>query len=215
MMTDADLRSAMLILYKAGTIGGGTYYVDGKPLCLAYISSNGREGGHCGIQAGTSTDHPGTGRCLYHGGRAGAPIVSGRYASVAQRKLGQLYQEFADDPDVMDLTPEVVMLRTLLARFLEMYEDADLVEVEAGVAKFVLNIIEAIGRNVERIERIGAQRTLTVTNAKLIMLRAINTATEIASKYVPEEHMDEFLGEFISAWRQDVIQPISITSYVD
>ena len=80
-----------------------------------------KSGGTCGNTAGKKTDHPGLGRCWLHGGAT--PIKSGRYSTIKRAQLRQRLDEFLNDPDPLDLLPEVALLRAFLADVIERWDD--------------------------------------------------------------------------------------------
>lgn len=191
-----------LVLYDEAT---RTYYVDGEPLCLAERLSTDNDHQLCSLKAGHGTSHLGTGRCKYHGGELGTGIVhmtTTRYAKVAPQRLRQQMELYASDPEVLDLTPELILLRSILSNVMEMYQDIP-INTDDGrfAAKWMVDLIERIGQMVERIERINQNHILTAANAKYIMLRAI----EVARAFVPQEYMDAFVEQ----WRTNVVEPVS------
>ena len=82
-----------------------------------------RGGGPCRHPAGFRTDHPGSGRCWLHGGRTPAP--TGRYASVRRPRVQELLAEYEADPDPLNLTGEVMLLRSLLHDYIERFDEQD------------------------------------------------------------------------------------------
>lgn len=174
------------------TVGGPTYFVNGEPTCLSRTTSEGREGMFCVFPAGRDTDHPETGRCHLHGGRAGRPPLTGRYAEVTKGRLRQVYEEYFTDPQMLDLTAELALQRTLLAEAWRHYqEDGDYKNFKAS-SDILNNVVESV----RKIENIRNNKVLTVAMAKLIMSNAIR----IAQKYIPSDRMDLFISE----WRQEV-----------
>lgn len=87
------------------------------PLCGA---PNKRGNGTCKQTAGSRTDHPGQGRCWLHGGRS--PIKHGRYSTITRPRIKELLAQLEDDPDPMDLLPEVRLLRALVMDYVERYD---------------------------------------------------------------------------------------------
>jgi len=76
-----------------------------------------RAGTPCKHEAGWGTDHFGEGRCKLHGGAT--PIRHGRYSKVNRARLASLIDEMADDPDPLDVGPELATGRALLLELLE------------------------------------------------------------------------------------------------
>lgn len=77
--------------------------------------------GYCGNPAGAGTDHPGQGRCKFHGGNA--PVKHGRYSKISRPRIKDLMDAFENDPEPMNLMPEVTLLRSLLTDFIERHDE--------------------------------------------------------------------------------------------
>ena len=77
----------------------------------------------CRHPAGFRTDHPGTGRCWLHGGKS--LIRTGRYATVERPHIQALLEQFAADPDPLNLTPEVLLTRALLMDYINRWHEQD------------------------------------------------------------------------------------------
>lgn len=75
----------------------------------------------CRQPAGARTNHPGTGRCWIHGGLT--PVRHGRYSSVVRREIQELLRELEQDPNPLNILPDLLMVRALLADFLNRYEE--------------------------------------------------------------------------------------------
>ena len=65
----------------------------------------------CRNVAGKGTDHLGQGRCRLHGGST--PIQHGLYSKVRRTRLGRRMAEIENDPDLMNLAPELAYLKAL------------------------------------------------------------------------------------------------------
>ena len=146
------------------------------------------------MKAGAGTDHPGTGGCHYHQPQkyGMVTIKHGRYANVSKRKQAALYREYVNDPDMLDLVPELALLRSFLADAMQDYHPADQQHV-----KHLTDMIMKVSQLVERIENIQSQQVLTLSVARLVMLKAI----EVAKRYIPEEDHHRFVLE----WKRDVL----------
>lgn len=79
-----------------------------------------RAGEPCQNVAGFRTDHVGEGKCYLHGGRT--PIRHGRYSGVRHVRLSDLTTEFENDPDPLDILPELAAARALFVDFIERYD---------------------------------------------------------------------------------------------
>jgi hypothetical protein len=197
------------VICKTNILSGITHWVDGVPLCLGQNRGSRKHGEHCQQPAGLGTDHPGYGKCMYHGGRATSlatiDIRSGRYAHVTGKKLQKLYNDYAKDPEILDLVPELILLRSLLAKVLHLYQDVDL---DSPAYREELDLVRKLTSDiawmVERIDKISASHVLAPAAAKLLMVRAI----EVLKRYLPPEQ----LSPFVQDWRREVINPLSITS---
>lgn len=87
--------------------------------CNAWIEKRQK---HCNAPAGQGTDHPGQGRCKFHGGSTA--IITGRYSGISRPSLSDLVAEQElSDPDPMDLLPELQLLRALLVDFVNRYSE--------------------------------------------------------------------------------------------
>jgi len=77
-----------------------------------------RHGKPCSKPAGHGTSHPGEGRCRNHGGVGQKP--SQRYQDLqAPERLGKLLEAFSNDPDPLNLLPELALMRALAADHVE------------------------------------------------------------------------------------------------
>ena len=118
---------------------------------------------------GTSNDE---GRCKLHGGAT--PIRHGRYSKLSHRRLGDLLQRYEDDPDPLNLLPELALLRALLEDYVERYDDFRDALVawygsENGNSKprQILDVADAkrliaeVGRLSQRIHKMWSEQALT------------------------------------------------------
>ncbi|MBI3425036.1 MAG: hypothetical protein HY011_19035 [Acidobacteria bacterium] len=85
--------------------------------CGAKTKSGGRT---CAQPAGWRTDHPGEGKCYLHGGAT--PIKHGRYSAIQRASLRDRIAKFADDPEPLNLEPEVALLRAFLEDLIERWD---------------------------------------------------------------------------------------------
>ena len=77
--------------------------------------------GACTRPSGWGTDHPGEGRCKLHGG--GSPIRTGRYSVIKRERIRELIAQFEEDPNPLDMTPELVTCRALFVDYVERYDE--------------------------------------------------------------------------------------------
>lgn len=89
-----------------------------RPLCGAKLRKQTRT---CRQAAGARTDHPGQGRCWLHGGAS--PVKHGRYSQIQRPRISALIEAFAEDPDPLNLAPEVAALRAIVVDFIERWDE--------------------------------------------------------------------------------------------
>lgn len=77
--------------------------------------------GTCGQAAGWGTAHPGVGRCKLHGGNA--PIRHGRYSAIKRERIRALIEQYANDPEPLDILPELYACRALFQDFIDRYDE--------------------------------------------------------------------------------------------
>lgn len=111
----------------------------------------------CQHAAGYGTDHPGKGRCKYHGGCS--LVKHGRYSSIKSQRLHEYFAALEEDRDPLDLLPDVIALRALFLDFMNRCE-----EERPGQSLDLINahtLLAEAGRMVERIERIRAANAIS------------------------------------------------------
>jgi hypothetical protein len=156
------------------------------PICGAKT----RSGSPCKKPGGWATDHVGTGRCKLHGGASpGGPLKHGRY-SIKRAGLEEKIRQFENDPAAGDLTSELALMRALLQNYLERFEDG--IPLPADSIRHIFEMIEAVGRLVERIAKILATTALTQAELQLLQAALIHALPE----YIPEPAQQR---NFISA----------------
>lgn len=132
-----------------------------KPLCGAHARSAGRP---CQNIAGYKTDHLGTGRCAFHGGRS--PVKSGRYSKtvreLSKRRHAALYQEFREDPGIDSLRDELALLRVLIATCPEVITVRNKSE-EFQRLLAIAQLIDGVGRTALRKMQIESTRGRLLT----------------------------------------------------
>ena len=76
----------------------------------------------CMNPAGFKTDHPGVGRCKFHGGNA--PVKHGWYSRITHTRIMNIMDEIAlVEMNAMDLIPEANLLRAMIVDFVNRYEE--------------------------------------------------------------------------------------------
>lgn len=114
-----------------------------------------KDGQPCRLQAGHGTAHLGQGCCKKHGGNGGRPPVHGRYSKVKSPRLLELIAEFKDDPDPLNLLPDIALLRGLIMQLVEKSEETPLAVDLVAVARLV-NDIGALADRVHKREQSDA-----------------------------------------------------------
>jgi len=89
-----------------------------KEICGAKTTR--RPGGTCQLVAGYGTDHPGQGRCKWHGGCN--PIKSGRYSKIKREELREAIERHSSAPDPLDMLPELAACRALFEDYINRYD---------------------------------------------------------------------------------------------
>lgn len=194
-------ETAISVICDTSTVGGATYYVDGEPKCFRLKTGIHSDNDHCGYPAGMGTDHPGTGCCHMHNPKYySRRMKHGRYSDVSKRKQKILYEEYVNDPDMLNLVPELALLRSILADVHHSQYDVTKPRTVTQVANLIMQVTQVV----ERIEKIQSSQILTVAVARLIMVKAI----EVAKQYIPEEQHREFIQD----WKTDVLGDLEMTS---
>lgn len=184
--TQSDLSSKHTrILSKIRSFGVPTYWINTEPTCLCRTSSL----DYCSLKAGFGTSHLGTESCKYHE-RGSYNFTTGRYATVTKNRIIDAMEQYRNDPDALNLTPELAMLRGSLEVFIA---DTHKKEMSDKTIGLILKAIDSIGSMVDKIDKIQSRQVLTAASARLLMLRAV----DIAKLYISEEKV----GDFILAWK--------------
>lgn len=120
--------------------------------------------------------------CRIHGGATGTgrPPIHGRYSVTRRAGLQEKYQHFFDDPSVGDLRPELALLRATLQGYLDGFDIYGPIE-EIHIGR-VLEMVDAIGRMVERIAKILSTTALTQAELQLLQVTLIDAIEE----FIPE-----------------------------
>jgi hypothetical protein len=129
-----------------------------------------RSGTPCERPAGWGTDHVGEGRCKLHGGCSpGGPITNGRQAKKTSRQLRDKIQRHLNDPNPLDLTGELALLRALLDYFQERLDEigADPTREDAGT---FLNLVQGVQKVADTISKIQSRELLTTAEMTLVLV---------------------------------------------
>lgn len=170
-----------------------TYYVDGQPHCMRPLTDTGRAEVWCEQRAGFGCTHGfNEGACKFHGGSGFHNITNGRYSKILKRQLKTRYQEYASDPSMLNISSELVLLRTLMGEYLSIYQETHAIKALELTTKTLIDITGVV----ERIERIQSSQVLTVSMTRLLMARAM----DVAKRFLTGDD----LIQFIDAWEADV-----------
>lgn len=139
-----------------------------------------RAGNPCKNPAGFKTDHPSEFKCFVHGGCSkGRPIIHGRYAKVTSKQLHEKIKKHLEDPEPMNLLPELALLRSLLDNFIEQVEETGK-PVEDSV---LLSIVDKIRKTTDTIHKIQSRSLLTVAEQTYVIV----TLADILKDTVQDE----------------------------
>ena len=140
-----------------------------------------RAGTPCRRPAGWGTDHPGEGRCKLHGGSN--PIKHGRYSRIKRARIRELIDQYRNDPQPLDLLEEVLILRALLTDYVERTTSRDQ-ELDITAAA---GLVDKVGRMVERIEKIKAERSITLETLDRVLEQLGVELVNALREEVPDE----------------------------
>lgn len=157
-----------------------------------------RSGDLCKRPAGWGTAHVGEGKCKLHGGNAGRPPIHGRYSVTKRTELQAKISQFYNDPAAGDLRGELALLRAILQDYLDKWVDTDDPVTAAMMTGRVFEMVESIGRMVERISKILATTALTQAELQLLQVTLIDALNE----FVPDpEHKRAFVSRVFGTLR--------------
>lgn len=195
-----DLTGKRIICQHPGANSRATYFIDGTAYCFRSLQQQGKDDQYCAHPAGYGTAHLGEGACKYHYALQAEGLMI-RYGKYLKKDLAKVYAEFAaDEQQMLDLTPELVLLRTLLANSLGVFQDTRSIKALETAAKLLTNI----GDTVDRIDRIQSRQILTAAMAKMIFAKALQTATQFIDS--------EKLPAFVKVWQSDVVALMATNS---
>jgi hypothetical protein len=78
-------------------------------------------GDRCVQPAGWGTSHVGQGRCRFHGGNN--LVRHGRYSTIQRDQIRVLIEKHEQDPDPLNILPELAAARALFEDFIDRYEE--------------------------------------------------------------------------------------------
>lgn len=168
-------------------------------------NSETHENGHyyCLRPAGWGTDHSGKGFCKLHGGTGTKKTAGGKYSKYIKTKaLAQKHLELMRDPEILNLSEEIAVLRTVLTEILE-FKEKILKEIRAsknspldldnaekkyfGSLNFLQDTVEKISRVVESKNRIehGEKHVIKIEMIQVVLVQVVN----ILKKYVTDRNI--------------------------
>lgn len=152
-----------------------------------------KPGRFCGQWAGARTDHPGVGRCWLHGGAS--PIKHGRYSSIPRERLREKLEQLANDPNPLDLVPDLQLLRAVLLEVNSLPVD----KMGPKYAVLHADLIERMSRVAKRIHEMQNEQSLSVaTFRRLLAQMGLSVA-----KYVDDATWRKIEAE----WNEIKVEP--------
>lgn len=139
-----------------------------NPKCGAKTKS----GGTCGHPAGLRTDHSGEGRCYLHGGNS--RIKHGRYSQI-KGHLGDKIAKHMDNPNPLDLAPELATLNALLEIWLSKNEDENMA---AQAMSGAIPLVDGIRKTVDTIHKMQTRELLTSREMEMGIQELLRIITE-------------------------------------
>lgn len=132
---------------------------------LVQCGARTRTGTPCSYIAGYKTDHAGQGRCHLHGGLT--PIKHGRYSTILRTRIRDLVEQYENDPEPLDIFPELAALRAMYHDFIERY-DENSAAIIAWHKQRSLNPVdqEALFAAVNELEEIRRSGSVELTEAQ-------------------------------------------------
>lgn len=114
----------------------------GRLLCGARARTAG--GRPCQRPAGWGTDHPGSGRCKFHGGASTGPKSGpGLYRRKLTPELQAIYDQFLTDPNLKRLDEEVALVKALIVQAIEKkYQPDEITELVERLSRVVKRKVE-------------------------------------------------------------------------
>lgn len=149
-----------------------------------------RAGNPCTRPAGWGTQHSGEGKCKLHGGAAtGRPLIHGRYAKSPNGRLGKKIREHMEDPNPLDLRPELALLRSLIDHFMGKLEEIEKDPTREDAGTFLL-LIQGIQKVVDTISKVQTREALTA-NESMYLLVSLADILQTEIGYIRREEIGE------------------------
>lgn len=172
--------------------------IDGRPRCAART----RKGGRCRRSPGQGTLHKGRGRCSLHGGvsdasdgRLTAAGTSSMYG-VQIPRLGELFDQAEALENKSDTSPEVSMLRALLALLLERTPTAKELDLD-----LIGRHIDRISKAVKRIEDVRSAEHISRAEFYRVLMELGRVVDVIAGELIADRELrEELLTRIRKGW---------------
>ncbi len=141
-----------------------------RPVCGARR----RDGKRC-----QSTAVMANGRCRVHGGKAGRPVSTGRYARVAKGRLAERLSE--DTGDVSDMTREIALVQALTELVVEKLDpDVDGLE-QTELLAAIAHLAKTVNLMQSRMIRAHNETALTAAEVKLLQAGILTLIDEFVT----------------------------------
>ena len=134
------------------------------------LGGKNKEGLPCGKELGWGTAHPGSGKCKFHGGSAtGRPLVHGRYAYSTHGRLGDKIRKHMENPNPLDLSPELALLRARIEFLTDEIGKTDAKPTPSETSMMLL-LIQGIQKVADTISKIQTREVLTVREGEYLLV---------------------------------------------
>ena len=157
--------------------------------CTATARTSGTQ---CGKTKGWGTDHPGEGKCRFHGGLTPRPTAT----VISHDNLNNVLLEFSEDPNILMAHREVAVSRMLRDDLMGQYMDADdLDRVQVASALHAAN--NAVVDNIKKLQDILIKGGFILTAPQLksaldSIKRILNEELAEIRALIPDDLMHEF-----------------------
>ena len=140
---------------------------------------------YCRQLAGYGTDHPGEGRCRFHGGNS--PVVHGlrrRYKAKSQ-SIAKIIEDLEADQKPYEILEEIQLARALLQKHLEDNDDPN--------HELTLRYTTEIGRMVERVFTMRSKMAITHADLKQLLFNIDRKQEAVIRKLVKDSELADMV----------------------
>ncbi len=178
----------------------------GYEICGAHAKQR-PDGGLCMARAGWKTDHPGVGRCKFHGGnnQTAKSLVKryGLHTYLQIPELANLVQQLSEDRDVYDVTEHIRIMEAIMIQLLN---TADF----PAAAKISMDIVKSV-RILDEIQH-GRRYVITIVDVAKILERVV----EIIERFVLDEHARALIAPELASIQLNALPaPTSKTGIIE